>query len=331
MKNKKNLLLIMPKFFDYPEIITEELNRINYNVDFFDDRPSTSSMVKAIIRVKKSLINGYIKNYFNNIMKTIETKKYDVVLLISGQSLSFTEKMMDTIKKSQPQAKFILYQWDSLKNFPYILNMHRFFDKKFSFDREDCSKNKNLNFLPLFFSEKYENIGKNTGKDYRYDFCFVGTAHPKKYKFIKIMSEQLKKVYPKQFIYYFFPSKIVYYYRKLKNPEFKNAKISEFHFKPVNGIEMDNLISESRCILDSAQEGQLGLTIRVLEALGAKKKLITTNKDVINYDFYKKENIYIYDGVFDYNSVFFNSDYVELDDKIYQKYSLRSWIHELLK
>jgi hypothetical protein len=185
--------------------------------------------------------------------------------------------------------------------------------------------------LPLFFSEKYENIGKNTGKDYRYDFCFVGTAHPKKYKFIKIMSEQLKKVYPKQFIYYFFPSKIVYYYRKLKNPEFKNAKISEFHFKPVNGIEMDNLISESRCILDSAQEGQLGLTIRVLEALGAKKKLITTNKDVINYDFYKKENIYIYDGVFDYNSVFFNSDYVELDDKIYQKYSLRSWIHELLK
>ena len=46
-------------------------------------------------------------------------------------------------------------------------------------------------------------------------------------------------------------------------------------------------------VLDSAQDGQLGLTIRVLEAIGAKKKIITTNEDVINYDFYY-QRIYMY-------------------------------------
>ena len=54
-----------------------------------------------------------------------------------------------------------------------------------------------IKFLPLFYSRNYEEIGNNTKSDYKYDFCFVGTAHPKKYKFIKMMSEQLKTVYPK--------------------------------------------------------------------------------------------------------------------------------------
>ena len=326
----KKLLLIMPRFFDYPEIITEELNNIGYDVDFFDDRPGTSGIIKAIIRVKKTLINFYIKKYFKKIMETVSAKKYDIVLLISGQSLSFTEDMMMQLKMSQPQAKFVLYQWDSLQNFPYILNMHKFFDKHYSFDKRDVEKNKNLKFLPLFYSKKYEDIGSRATNDYKYDFCFVGTAHPKKYKFITIMSEQLKKIYEKQFIYFFFPSKLVFFYRKIKNPELKNSKMNEFHYTPVKGNEMDELISCSRCILDSPQDGQLGLTIRVLEALGAKKKLITTNHDVVNYDFYKKENIYVYDGCFDYNSIFFNSDYVEIDKNIYEKYSLRNWLKEIL-
>ena len=50
------LLLIMPRFFDYPEIIIEELNNMGYEVDFFDDRPGTSGIVKAIIRVKNCLL-----------------------------------------------------------------------------------------------------------------------------------------------------------------------------------------------------------------------------------------------------------------------------------
>ena len=320
----------MPKFFDYPELISEELEGMGYEVDFYDDRPSTKGIIKAIIRVNKNLINGYIHKYFNSIMENVIKKKYDVVFLISGQSLSFSKEMLAKLKKSQPQARFILYQWDSMRNFPYIGEMHQFFDRKFSFDKTDCSKYGDLHFLPLFYAKKYENIGLIKKKEYKYDFCFVGTAHPKKFKFIKQMSVQLQSVYPKQFIYFFFPSKIVYYYRKLKNPEFKDATITNFHFTPIKGRDMDDLITESRCILDSPQDGQLGLTIRVLEALGAKKKLITTNEDVKNYDFYRPENVYIYNGNFKYDSAFFKSDYVELDEEIYQKYSLHSWLSSCL-
>ena len=89
----------------------------------FDDRPSTNGMVKAIIRVNKNLIGQYINRYFEKVMKTVRAKKIMMwSFLISGQSLSFSEDMIQQIKDEQPQAKYVLYQWDSLKNFPYIEN-----------------------------------------------------------------------------------------------------------------------------------------------------------------------------------------------------------------
>lgn len=77
-----------------PQAICEELENMGYEVDCFDDRPSTNGMVKAIIRVNKDLIGRYINRYFKEVMKTVRGKKYDVVFLISGQSLSFSEDMM---------------------------------------------------------------------------------------------------------------------------------------------------------------------------------------------------------------------------------------------
>lgn len=324
------LLLIMPNFFNYPKLIIEELNMLGYEVDFFDDRPSTNALVKAAIRINKNLLSGYIRRYFKKMMETIKYKIYDIVFLISGQSLSFSEEMIEQIKRQQPQARFLLYQWDSQTNFPYIKRFQKFFDKCFSFDKRDIAENSKLKFLPLFYSREYEKIGSVTRQNFRYDFCFVGTAHPKKYKLINQMSMQLKKVYPKQFIYFFFPSPIVYLYRKIKNKELKNAHYRDFHYVPLKEKEMYDVYRTSRCVLDSAQAGQVGLTIRIMEAIGAKKKIITTNEDIVNYDFYHPENIYVYNGEIAFNDIFFTEEYREIESEIYKKYSLQHWLEEIL-
>ena len=330
-RQMKQILLIMPSFFDYPAIVQEELKNMGYSVDYFDDRPSKNGFVKAAIRLNSKLIIPYVRRYFNRIMKTISGKKYDFVLMISGMSLSFTPEMISELKKSQSQAKFVLYQWDSIHNYPRIKKIYPYFEKIFSFDDEDCRNNKNMSFLPLFYSRRYEEIGTTIRKDYKYDICFIGTAHPKKYQFVKQIHEQLLPVYKNQFIYFFFPSRLVYVYRKIKNYKiFRHAKYKEFHFTPIKGKEMDELFSESQCILDSPQDGQRGLTMRTIETLGAKRKLITTNANIRNYDFYRPENIYIYDGAIDLDNVFFKSPYLELPKEIYEKYSLRSWLKTVL-
>lgn len=327
--NPSRILLIMPNFFDYPNIIKKELEAKGYIVDLFDDRPSTNPWIKAVVRFKRDIIKKYIERYFSKIMQIVSTQKYKYVFLISGQSLSFTEKMFKRLRENQRDAEFVLYQWDSLKNFPYIKSMYKFFDRIYTFDKGDAEKEK-INFLPLFYSKKYEEISQ-ANVFIKYDTLFIGTAHPQKYYFIKRMVQQLALKYKKQYIYFFFPSRLVYLYRKVFNPEFKNAHYSEFHFTPLNGKEIDKLYSESNIILDSPQKGQNGLTIRVIETLGAKKKLITTNKDVINYDFYRPENIYIYQGSFDFNHPFFKEKYQHINKNIYEKYSLKNWLTYVLR
>ena len=94
--------------------------------------------------------------------------------------------------------------------------------------------------------------------------------------------------------------------------------------------EMMDIIKKSRCILDAPQAGQTGLTIRTLECLGAKRKLITTNADIKNYDFYNEKNILVFDGNVDMESPFFTHDYEEIPLEIYKKYSLNSWLKTML-
>lgn len=330
MNNKKRILLIMPNFFNYPTIISRSLKNKGYEVDVFDDRPSTNPWVKAAVRFNKNLIKKYIKNYFKKVLQLTNDNQYKYVLLISGQSLSFDESMIKILRKKHKEATFILYQWDSMSNFPYIARMHKYFDRLYTFDREDAKNYEQLTFLPLFYSDQYKKIAESNSP-IKYDTFFVGTAHPKKYYFIKKMTAQLSKVYKNQYIYYFFPSRLVYWYRKCFNIELRHAKMKEFHFQPLNDNKINKLMSESKIVLDSPQSGQTGLTIRVIETLGSKKKLITTNSDIKNYDFYNPQNIYVYDGRFDFNSTFFKEPYKELDKDIYHKYSLDNWLHVLLR
>ena len=325
-----DLLLIMPNFFDYPQIIQQELKKMGYNVDFFDDRPSTNNWVKAIIKVNKNFLNGYIKKYFRHMMDTIQGTNYDIVLLISGQSLSFSECMIKELRNSLPKARFILYQWDALKNFLYIKNMFPYFDVCFSFDKYDSEQYENLKFLPLFYHQIYEEIGNIEQNEYQYDCFYVGTAHPKKYESINKMSFYLKDALPRQFIYQYMPSRLKFFYHKMKDKEYKRAKFKEFETQKLSTQDIADLIKNSRCVLDAPQGGQTGLTMRTMECLGAKRKLITTNTDIRHYDFYNESNILIFDGSIDFNSPFFTNSYQDIPEEVYKKYSLRNWLKTML-
>ena len=93
-----------------------------------------------------------------------------------------------------------------------------------------------------------------------------------------------------------------------------------------------DIMKSSNIIVDVPMANQNGLTIRTFEALGFNRKLITTNKNIANYDFYNPTNIYIYEGEgsFDFESDFFKKPYEILPKEIKEKYSLSSFISTLL-
>ena len=326
------MLLIAPLFFDYYKEIIKEAELLGYEVDYVCDAPSNSNISKAIGRINKKLIKGSMENYFKkSVFPIILNKNYDDVIVIGGMTFAFTPKMIAKIREMNPNAIFSLYQWDSEENLPYSIKIHPFFDYLYTFDLNDYKRNEKYLFLPLFYTRLYEKIGMYEEKKFVYDCCYVGTAHPQKYRDINNMSYALKKIMPRQFIYHYMPSKLKYYYQKLFSFEFKNARFTEFQTEKLSADKMNKIFKESKCILDAPQAGQTGLTIRTIECLGAKRKLVTTNPDVKKYDFYDEHNILVFDGEIDFNNVFFKSSFLDLDEKIYSKYSLREWVKTILR
>jgi hypothetical protein len=105
---------------------------------------------------------------------------------------------------------------------------------------------------------------------------------------------------------------------------------NEITFISLSHLENANLVHQSKVILDINHPRQTGLTMRTFEALGAQKKLITTNADILNYDFYDKNNVLVIDRE---NPViecsFLESNITPYSKEILFKYSIEGWIHTL--
>lgn len=329
---KKNMLLIAPVFFGYYLEIIKEAELMNFDVDFFCDAPSNSNFSKAIGRINKEFIKGATTSYFRKkILPELRAKQYDVVLLVAGMTCALLPEMFLKIKELNSNAKFVMYQWDSEKNLPFSTKIHCYFDVIYSFDRNDCAAKSFYKFLPLFYTRNYETIGNVEKTKTIFDCSYVGTAHPLKFKNINTIADLLKKELPRQFIYHYMPSKLKYVYHRLTAPEYKKAQLGDFKMKKITAEENASIFKQSRCVLDSPQGGQTGLTIRTIECLGAKKKLVTANTDIVNYDFYREENILVVDnGKFNKNSKFFTEEYLELPEDIYKKYSLNNWLKTII-
>lgn len=329
---KKRVLLIAPLFFGYYQEIQAELEYEGYDVTYVCDAPSNSNISKAVARVSKRLILASTEKYFRaEVLPRVETERYDIVFVVAGMTFAFTADMMEQLRKKQPDARFIMYQWDSERNLPYAASIHHCFDRLFSFDMEDCRRDGKYAFLPLFYTRMYENIAQAEPEQLRYDCVYIGTAHPKKFREISEMAAALKAVMPRQFIFHYMPSKLKFLYQRILSPDFRGARYSELQHERLSPEEIRSVLEQSACILDAPQKGQTGLTIRTLEALGARRKLVTTNADIRRYDFYREENILVFDGKIDAASPFFTQGYRELPEELYSKYSLRSWLRQMLQ
>ena len=91
-------------------------------------------------------------------------------------------------------------------------------------------------------------------------------------------------------------------------------------------------VSKSNILLDIAQPGQSGYTLRVMEAFFFGKKLITNQKSVKEADFYDPNNIFIIDmDSWDELDAFLQKDIVPLSSSIVEKYTYQSWLRRFGK
>lgn len=229
-------------------------------------------------------------------------KKYDYIILSENEYFPFIAKY---IKRKNPKCKTILYFWNIVEEqelYKQVFN-DKNIDEFWTFDKNDA-KRYNMKYNPQFYTKKV----KVDNKKNEYDILFLGRPKGRKKEIQKIEI-------------------------KLQQKELKtNFKIIESEKDYIPYKDYLNMVSKSKCILDYNQEGQIGLSLRPMEALFLEKKLITNNKDIKNYDFYNSNNIFIIgeDNIENINE-FINKPYTKINQDIINYYDFEQWLKRFTK
>ncbi len=257
---------------------------------------------------RKNVKNIY---YGKEIVKHLQQirEKQDVILTIKGDfiDINYLKKIKNHTQKS------IGFFNDNTIRCPKIVKAIPCFDEVFSFEKEDCKKY-NLKFITNWI---YAENKSETTTNFKYEIFNISS----KDKRLSILSKIAKSLIAKNINYKFLVLD--------KNNPSKDGEI-EFLTNKIPLDEVSALIAQSKTLLDINRNGQSGLTFRVLESLGLNKKLITTNKDIVNYDFYNPKNILVIDEENPIISpTFFSNEYQKIPQNIYYKYSMEGWINRV--
>lgn len=324
----KNILVLSVKYFGYEQAIVQKLQSFGAHVDFYDERPSNSLLAKGIIRLGRTFYKRKIDAYYRKILNRVSKTQFHFLLVLRGEVVPAF--FLQEFRKRNPYAHFVYYTWDSFENNKHPLNILEYFDARYTFDRNDARHYK-LKFRPLFFMDEYGRLYNPDLKDHQYDLLFLGTAHSDRYSISTKIIEWCQAKDLCSFAYYYCQSRSVFLYKKLFDPLFEKFEYKKISFQPLSRDAVLNLYRESSVILDINHPAQSGLTIRTFEALGAGKKVITTNQEIKKYPFYNKNNILIIDRKDPKLRLdFFQSPFMPLDRTVLFNMSLSGWINEIL-
>ena len=337
MNKKKTILLVMPANFGIYKAIEKNLvfNEFNVITLAYDESlfiyPSLITRLQTkfrryIFRDKNAKHNLKSKVFqktsqFQRISQQLtEVGGADYALFIRADiwSEEFLRNIRQSVKKDM-----IAYQWDGMNRFPQVWQNLQWFDRFYVFDPKDFH-GESYQFLPITNFYLDYTIEDNSITS---DFYFIGSHLSDRQDVIIKFGQLAKKNSWKLDFNIICKEKDI--------PELSREYAVIDNIKVIGEIRefQDNLkyICKAKVLIDFVTSDHSGLSFRVFEALGYEKKLITTNAEVVHYDFYHPDNIFIWDGK-NLNGIeeFLDKPYKPIDPKIKQKYSFSNWIKYLL-
>ncbi|URM35170.1 hypothetical protein [Flavobacterium anhuiense] len=254
---------------------------------------------------KKNIKNIHFGTEINNRLEAFGQIQ-DIILTIKGDFID-SKKILDFKKYTK---KSIAFFNDNIKRCPKIVSTISNFDEVYTFEKEDALKY-NLKFITNFI---YNESKLNTEGVFKYDVFNISSRDNRFRTICKIAKELKAKEISFKFIIHDKKN-------KLKDPNI------EFIPESIQVDLVNKLVNDSKLLLDIHRKEQNGLSFRVFESLGLQKKLITTNHNIVQYDFYNPKNILIIDEKnINFDIDFFRSSYEPIPDDIYKKYTIENWV-----
>ncbi|WP_066220666.1 hypothetical protein [Formosa haliotis] len=307
-------------------ISTSPLGYVNYIIDHLKTYPNVevTYINYSSFRYKYKSASEKVKNAFNKLLfkknikeeyksnclmsNVISNPEQDIIFIVRPDRL----KRKDIVEMRAYTKKLYAFYYDSTKKVPEQADLVQLFDKVFSYEQQDVKTYK-LHFITNYIYDYQAKVPAVTTPK-----VFNVSSFDERFKDLKQVAAYLKS----QGIGY-----TIMVSRKRAKPDPLVTMFSGF--LSLQDVKLKTL--ESSVVLDIQKEGQKGLSFRVFEAMGYHKKLITTNADIVNYDFYNPNNIYVLDvNQIDIPRTFFDTPYQEIPLNILYKYTLNGWVEHVL-
>ena len=267
---------------------------------------NVNRLLRAIRRLYLSVTLLPIRCWLNPTLNAA-IQQYKVIIIHAS---ILTPPVVRYINKISPDKRVIVWYWNPICKSVDLEKFQQFNCEIWVFDENDADK-LSLNHNTQYYFSGID-INSASLRQSQCDVFFVG-ADKGRLKYLEDIRKNLTNMGVSVDFHITSSSKI-----DIKNSVYKPR---------ISYAEVLDRISGCKVILDVVSQNQSGLTLRPLESIFYKKKLITNDKSIVNRDFYNKNNIHVF-GVDDFTklSEFIFSPYVELPRNILKRYDFDSWL-----
>lgn len=311
------ILFIGIDFYAYTGYIRDAFSRLGFESDWFPIEDA-SFLSKTFKKLFPDAYRKRLDRYHRDIINKTALIEYDFVVFIQCHHVSIED--MQLLRRTHPEAKFILYNWDSVTTHdfrPWI----PYFDRVATFDPVDADST-GSDYLPLFAARAYFDVDDSREKEF--DLYFVGA----------IVTMNRFNALAKLYDYCCANDIRVHFHLRCSPPIrlmlwWNRRYLPGLTLKSIGFSDIIDLIERSRGVFDFANHKQTGYTMRFIENMCADKKVITENGRVLHEDFYSEDRfLVIRDLDFSGMKAFLDRPVSSQFDK--ERFSIDSWARELL-
>lgn len=238
--------------------------------------------------------------------------EYDMFIVASRRAAKYAVKYI----KQKTGKRVVVWYWNLVTDKELSPDYCKSVGcEPWSFDRGDCQKYNMLFGDTYYFPyEEYKSSVKISDSIF-----YVGINRPGREELLTHLGDYLKE------------NNLKYCFHLTAIPTESNVVKAQYSPR-MNYEEIIEAIHKSVAVLDLNRENQSGMTLRPMEALFFKRKLVTNNRSITQYYIYDKENTYILkDGNFDGLASFLTKPYI--DDQVNENkrktYCFAEWLRRI--
>jgi hypothetical protein len=278
------ILYIGIDFYAYNSRICEAFERLGHTVDYHPIE-NRSFAAKSARKLAPGAYERARAAYHERLIEQSRGQTYDVVLFI--QAHQFARPALERLRAAQPDARFVLYNWDSLTTHDYRDRLD-LFDHAATFDPDDAAA-LGIAYLPLFAIPRFFEV--DHARQAAHDLYFVG-AIGTMHRFdalARLHAFCAGNGLTTDFHLVCSPVVRAMLWRSGKSLPGITGKSIDF-----GGIVAK--LESARATFDFANHRQSGYTMRLIENMCAGRKIITENARILDERFYRPDRFLLVDG-----------------------------------